>query len=63
MVGKLNLGKCHRENSTNGKFNQWKIPPTENSTCGQIGHISKTKNLKIDLSFDSAYLSRTFDPF
>ena len=34
------------ENSTYGKFHLRKIPPTENSTYGQIDHISKTKNLK-----------------
>ena len=36
-----------QENSTwkipSGKFQLWKIPPMENSTYGQIGHISKTK--------------------
>ena len=44
MVGefhqeKFNLGKCHRENSTYGKYQLRKTTPIENSTHGQFtGH-------------------------
>ena len=66
-LGRFHLEKFHRENSTYGKFHQrkiphmenstqlWKIPHLDSSTDGQIGHISKTKNLKINFSFNSAH--------